>query len=1113
VEDQAGGVVQYETDRARFIGRGRTPRSPVSVVDGHPLSNTVGSVLDPIFSLRCRVTLAPGETVHTIFSTVVAESRDEVIDLADKYREAATFERAAILAWTQAQVQLHHLGIEPDEAHLFQRLGNRVLYSDPSLRPSERLLAMNEHGAPGLWAHGISGDLPIVLVRIDEAEDLGLVRQLLRAHEYWRLKLLDVDLVILNEHGATYAQHLHDAIEALVRTSRSFLGHDIGVGRGRVHIVRGDQLSTVDRTLLQSAARAVLLSRRGTLADQVVWLELPVRTHRPVPTGRSRRSNGEPSTLPPELEFFNGLGGFANDGREYVTVLGPGQSTPAPWLNVIANPSFGFQVSESGAGYTWSGNSRENQLTPWSNDPVSDPCGEAIYVRDDETGELWGPTALPIRCQESTYVARHGAGFSRFEHVHSGIRLGLTQFVPLTDPVKISVLTVENHSGRARRLSVTAFAEWTLGTSRGTDGPRIVTFHETETGAVLARNPWNIDVGGRIAFLDLGGRQTGWTADRTEFLGRNGATDRPAGLDRGHRLLGTDGAGIDPCAVLQTDLELADGARTEVVVLLGEAPDTAAAVELIRRLRRTDHEATLRELTTFWDDAQRVIHVQTPDRSMDILLNGWLTYQTIACRMWARSAFYQAGGAYGFRDQLQDVLSLMIAKPRLAREQILRAAARQFAEGDVQHWWHPPSGRGVRTRISDDRVWLPYVVDRYLAVTGDTAVLDEVVPYLEGIQLSPEQMDAYFQPERSDESGSLYEHCVAALDRTLAVGAHGLPLMGSGDWNDGMNRVGQDGRGESVWLGWFLHATLAAFVPVAEARGDHAHAMSWATHMTALREALERDGWDGDWYRRAFFDDGTPLGSAANEECRIDSIAQSWSVLSGAADRARSEQAMAAVDQYLIRREDGLILLFTPPFDRSAVDPGYVKGYLPGIRENGGQYTHGALWTVLAFAALGDGDRAGELFSLLNPINHSSTRSGVLRYKVEPYVMAADVYGEPPHAGRGGWTWYTGSAGWMYQAGVESILGFRLRGSTLLLDPCIPRGWPRFEIEFRYHDARYEIAVENPHSVSRGVASVELDGQPLTPGAPIPLVADGTTHSVRVVLGERVRPSGHGDGA
>ena len=1105
VEDQAGGVIQYETDRARFIGRGRTPRSPVSVVDGHPLSNTVGSVLDPIFSLRCRVTLAPGETVHTIFSTVVAESRDEVIDLADKYRESATFERAAILAWTQAQVQLHHLGIEPDEAHLFQRLGNRVLYSDPSLRPAERLLAMNERGAPGLWAHGISGDLPIVLVRIDEAEDLNLVRQLLRAHEYWRLKLLDVDLVILNEHGATYAQYLQEAIEALVRTSRSLLGPDSGSGRGRVHIIRGDQLSTIDRTLLQSAARAVLLSRRGTLADQVVRLELPERTNRPAATVRSRRSNGEPTMLPPELEFFNGLGGFANDGREYVTLLGPGQSTPAPWLNVIANPSFGFQVSESGSGYTWSGNSRENQLTPWSNDPVSDPCGEAIYVRDDETGELWGPTALPIRCENSTYVARHGAGYSRFEHVHNGIRLDLTQFVPLTDPVKISVLTLENRSGRARRLSVTAFAEWTLGASRGANGSRIVTLHETETGAVLARNPWNIDFGGRIAFLDVGGRQTGWTADRTEFLGRNGAADRPAGLDRGHRLNSAAGAGLDPCAVLQTSVELADGARTQVVVLLGEAPDAAAAVELIRRLRRTDHEATLRELTTFWDDAQRVIQVHTPDRSMDILLNGWLTYQTIACRMWARSAFYQAGGAYGFRDQLQDVLALMTAERHLAREQILRAAARQFVEGDVQHWWHPPSGRGVRTRISDDRVWLPYVVDRYLAVTGDTAVLDEVVPYLDGIQLFPDQMDAYFQPAQSYQSGSLYGHCAAALDRTLAVGSHGLPLMGSGDWNDGMNRVGQDGRGESVWLGWFLYATLAAFVPVAEARGDHAHAMSWTTHMAALREALERHGWDGDWYRRAFFDDGTPLGSAANAECRIDSIAQSWSVLSGAADRARSEQAMAAVDQYLIRRGDGLILLFTPPFDRSAVDPGYVKGYLPGIRENGGQYTHGALWTVLAFAALGDGDRAGELFSLLNPINHASTRSGVLRYKVEPYVMAADVYGEPPHAGRGGWTWYTGSAGWMYQAGVESILGFRLRGSTLLLDPCIPRAWPRFEIEFRYHDARYQIAVENPHRVSHGVASVELDGQPLTAGAPIPLVADGNTHSVCVVLGEPPR--------
>ena len=1110
VEDEAVGVIQYETDRSRFLGRGRSVRSPVSVIDGRPLSNTVGAVLDPIFSLRCRVTLAPGTTAHAIFSTVVAESREDVLDLADKYRESATFERAATLAWTQAQVQLLHLGIEADEALLFQRLANRIIYSDPSLRPAASLLASNQLGAPGLWAHGISGDLPIVVVRIDEVEDLDIVRQLLRAHEYWRLKLLDVDLVILNEHGVTYAQTLQESLEALVRMSQSSLaagrslvpeGHP---GHGGVYILRGDRLSTQDHTLLLAAARAVLLSRRGSLADQVIRLEHAPEKLAPPPSTRvSGQTKSKPTTPRPELEFFNGLGGFAQGGREYVTILGPGQSTPAPWLNVIANASFGFQVSESGSGYTWSGNSRENQLTPWSNDPVSDPVSEAIYLRDDDSGDLWGPTAQPIRLEESTYVARHGAGYSRFEHAHDGIQTNLVQFVPLDEALKVSVLTIENASGRSRRLSVTAYAEWALGTSRGDSGPRIVTALEPETKALLVRNPWNTEFGGRVAFLDLGGRQTTWTADRTEFLGRNGAPDRPAGLDRGYRLGGAAGAGMDPCAALQTSFELASGERTQVLVLLGDAAGATAAADLIRRGRTADHEATLRGVASFWEDTQSTVQVRTPDRSMDILLNRWLIYQTLSCRLWARTAFYQAGGAYGFRDQLQDVIALTTSRPALAREHILRAAEHQFVEGDAQHWWHPPSGRGVRTRISDDRLWLPYAVDRYLSVTGDTAVLDEIVPYLAGPALRSDQMDAYFLPERSSESASLFDHCVAALDRSLALGAHGLPLIGTGDWNDGMNRVGYQGRGESVWLGWFLYTVLAAFAPIAEARGQNPRAERWRAHMKSLRGALERAGWDGDWYRRAYFDDGTPLGSASNVECRIDSIAQSWSVLSGAANPIHAERAMAAVEEYLVRRGDGLVLLFTPPFDHSAVDPGYVKGYLPGIRENGGQYTHGAIWSAIAFAALGNGDKAGELFSILNPINHASTRAGVQRYKVEPYVMAADVYAEPPHVGRGGWTWYTASAGWMYQAGLEWILGFRLRGTTLLIDPCIPRAWPRYEISFHYHSATYEIVVDNPQGISRGVGSAELDGQALpNGGATIPLADDGATHQVRVVLGQ-----------
>ena len=1147
LEDQSGGSIQYETDRARFLGRGRSVRSPASVVDGHPLSNTVGAVLDPVFSLRRRVRLAPGATAHVLFATLVGESRDAVLDMADKYREPATFDRALTLAWTQAQVQLHHLGIEPDDAQLYQRLANRIIYSDPSLRPSPGIMARNERGAPGLWARGISGDLPIVVVRIDGPDDIDLVRTLLRAHEYWRLKLLTVDLVIVNEQGVSYAQGLQEALETLVRTSQSHLardGHDV---RGAVHILRGDLLTPEDRTLLLTAARAVLLGRRGSLAEQVIRLERPGRSapvtasqsgssparaeilpaaaraalltrlgglaeqvsrlERPVRGATAKPAQGSAQVLATpmlsrDLESFNGLGGFSDRGREYVIVLGPGQATPAPWINVVANRSFGFQVSESGSGYTWAENSRENQLTPWSNDPVSDPAGEGIYLRDDESGELWGPTALPIRCEGSTYVARHGAGYSRFEHLHDGIALELVQFVPLDEPLKVSVLSIENRSGRSRRLSVTAYAEWTLGTSRGASAPYIVTAREPGTGALLARNPWNIEFGSRVAFLDLGGLHTAWTGDRSEFLGRNGAPGAPLGLEPRHALSGSVGAGLDPCAALQTSVELVPGGRAEVTVLLGQAANASLAAELILRHRATDHRQTLQAVANHWDSVLGAVQVQTPDRSMDIMLNTWLLYQTLACRMWARAAFYQAGGAYGFRDQLQDSIALLTARPGLAREHILRSAARQFREGDVQHWWHPPSGRGVRTRISDDRLWLPYAVHRYLGVTDDRAILEESVPFIEGTELRPEETDAYFEPELSVESSSLYEHCARAIDRSLAVGSHGLPLMGSGDWNDGMDRVGAAGRGESIWLGWFLQPVLVAFAPIADGRGELDRAARWRDRAKALRRALEHDGWDGDWYRRAFFDDGAVLGSAVNTECRINSIAQSWSVLSGKANPRRAERAMAAVEEYLVRRGDELVLLFTPPFDRSDLDPGYIKGYLPGVRENGGQYTHAAVWSVLANAALGHGDTAAELFAMLNPINHASTRAGVHRYKVEPYVMAADVYAEPSHIGRGGWTWYTGSAGWMYQAGIEGILGFRLRGTTLALDPCIPRAWRDYRIDFRYQSARYRIVVENPQGVSRGVASVELDGLALADGsATISLVDDGATHSVRILLG------------
>jgi len=1109
VEGETVGAMQFETDRARFLGRGRTIRTPLSVIDGRPLSNTVGPVLDPIVSLRRRVLLPPGATVRVSFSTLVAATREQVLDLADNYRDPRAFERALTLAWTQAQVQFHHLQIDADEAHLFQRLANRILYSDPTLRPASEVLARNRSGQSALWPWGISGDLPIVLVRIDEPEDRGIVRQCLRAREYWRSKGLAVDLVVVNEKSSSYTQDLQTALEELVRGVPQGAPVDDGLRGGAVHILRGDRLPPASQVLLQTAARVVLLSRRGTLAEQVTRVAepqvatVPSVPHAPAPAPR------EPLPPEPGLEFFNGLGGFADGGREYVTILGEGQWTPAPWINVVANPSFGFQVSESGAGYTWAGNSRENQLTPWSNDPVGDPPGEIFYVRDEETGELWGPTALPIREEAAPYRACHGQGYSRFQHASHGIALDLLQLVPLADPVKISRLVVENRSSRARRLSVTAYVEWVLGSSRSVSRPFLVTSIDPATGAILARNPWRGDFQDHVAFADLAGRQTAMTADRTEFLGRNGAFDHPAALRKGAVLSGAAGAGMDPCACLQTAVELAPGERTEIVFLLGEAPTEEGARALIKRYRARDVGGVLREVQVRWDDVLGAVEVTTPDRSLDVLANRWLLYQTLSSRLLARTAFYQAGGAYGFRDQLQDGMALAVADRALVREHLLRAASRQFVDGDVQHWWHPPSGRGVRTRISDDLVWLPYALVHYVEVTGDLAVLDENIPFLEGPRLEDGQHESYFQPTVSTESATLFEHCARALDRSLAVGRHGLPLMGSGDWNDGMNRVGHEGKGESVWLGWFLHATLTEFARLADVRGERQRADRWRQHVAALKAALERNAWDGDWYRRAWFDDATPLGSAASAECRIDSVAQSWAVISGAADPARGTRAMAAVEEHLVRRGDGLVLLFTPPFDRSLPDPGYIRGYLPGVRENGGQYTHAAIWNVLAFAALGEGDKAGELFSLLNPINHANTRSAIHRYKVEPYVMAADVYGEPPHVGRGGWTWYTGSSGWMYRAAIEWILGFRLRGATLFIDPCIPRAWPHYRVNFRYHSARYEIRVENPRGVMRGVLAAEVDGQALpepaaTSGprrAEIPLVDDGATHEVRIVLG------------
>jgi cyclic beta-1,2-glucan synthetase len=1124
VEGPALGRPQYETDRVRFLGRGRTTTAPAALDRGAVLSGTTGPVLDPIFSLRQRLRVAPGATVSVTFTTAVADSRDEALALADQFRDPHAGTRAFELAWAHSQVELRHLRLSAADAHLYQRLAASVLYSGATLRADPAVLTANRQGQPSLWRHGISGDRPIVLACVAEENELSLVRQLLAAHSYWRLKGLEVDLVVLNEHPTSYFEEVHQQLQGLVRTSDA---HNLVDKPGGVFVRKSAHLTEEDKILLQAAARVVVKGYQGTLAAQVDRLERPptwpgrlAGTGRPDKrlARRERRQARKPDITDPraELLFANGRGGFTPDGQEYRIFLdrsalsseGDGQpspeqateGTPTPWINVVANPVCGFLVSESGGGYTWAGNSQTNRLTPWQNDPAADAPGEAVYLRDEVTGEYWTPTPLP-RGEGQSCVCRHGQGYTVFERRDHGLVQELLLFVPPEDPIKVLRLTVRNDGSTVRQLSATFYAEWVLGTVRDQAAQNVVTEIDSATGALLARNAFNTDFASRLAFAEVNARPRTLTADRTEFLGRNGSPAAPAALGR-VALTGRVEAALDPCAALQAPFTLSPGESREIVFLLGQA----ASIEDVRRLVQHYREAgrvqkAWEAARAGWERILGTIQVHTPDPALDLLLNRWLLYQVLSCRVWGRSALYQSGGAYGFRDQLQDVMALVHGAPDETRSHILRAASHQFVEGDVQHWWHPPSGRGVRTRFCDDFLWLPLVVCHYVAATGDATVLDQRVPYLKSPPLKPDQEEDYGLPETSAETGTVYEHSARALDHGWRLGAHGLPLMGTGDWNDGMNRVGSGGKGESVWNAWFLVDILQRFAELAKMRGDADRAALCQQHADQLRAAVEEHAWDGRWYRRAYFDDGTPLGSAESDECKIDSIVQSWAVLSGAGDPARARQALAAVDEYLVRRDPRLILLFAPPFDKGRLHPGYIKGYVPGIRENGGQYTHAATWVVQALAMMGDGDRALELLDLLNPVRHATTPQEVDRYRVEPYVIAADVYSEPPHTGRGGWTWYTGSAGWYYRVALETILGFQRLGSTLHLEPCIAHTWALYTITYRFRSATYRITVENPDGVQRGVRRVEVDGREVE-GGQIDLIDDGRTHPVRVLMGQ-----------
>jgi cellobiose phosphorylase len=1098
--------VSYETDRARFIGRGNSVAAPQAQEDAAPLSGSQGSVLDPIVAIRQRITLEPAQSATFDLVTGIGDSRAACLQLAEKYQDRRLADRAFEMAWTHSQVALRQINVTEADAQLYGRLASSIIYANASLRADMGVITKNRRGQSGLWGYAISGDLPIVLVQLKDPANIELVRQLVQAHAYWRLKGLAVDLVIWNEERGGYRQLLHDQIMGLIAAGVEAQVID---RPGGIFVRPADQISNEDRILLQSVARAVFTDSQGTLKEQVkrrppneatIPRLTPTRTRVPEPVrGAASPAAGE---LPPrDLLLDNGLGGFTRDGREYVITTARGQATPVPWVNVLANPRFGCVISESGAAYTWHENAHEFRLTPWHNDAVGDANGEAYYLRDEETGHYWSPCALPCP-GTGPYVSRHGFGYSVFEHSEGGIDTELTVYVALELPVKFAVLKIRNSSGRPRRLSATGYMEWVLGALRPQSSMHVVTEIDSNSGALLARNAYNPEFAEQVAFFDVDEVTRSLSGDRTEFIGRNGTLRNPAALSRA-RLSGKVGAAMDPCAAIQIPFELGAGTSREIIFRMGVGRGADDASRLVQRLRKSGTaRAALDAIRQYWNTTLGAVQIETPDRSLNVLCNGWLLYQTLACRLWGRSGHYQSGGAFGFRDQLQDVMALVHAEPRLVREHLLRCASRQFLEGDVQHWWHPPSGRGVRTHCSDDYLWLPLATCRYVLCTGDRAVLKEQVQFLDGRAVNPEEDSYYDLPLRSLEAASLYQHCVRAIQLGLRFGAHGLPLMGTGDWNDGMNLVGPHGKGESVWLAFFLHDVLTRFAPVARGENDTAFAERCEAEAARLRGNIEQHGWDGAWYRRAYFDDGTPLGSSLNSECQIDSISQSWSVLSGAGATERARLAMKALDRRLVRRDHALVQLLDPPFDSSELNPGYIRGYVPGVRENGGQYTHAAIWAAMAFAALGENARAWELLGMINPLHHGESPERTAVYKVEPYVVAADVYAVAPHTGRGGWTWYTGSGGWMYRLIMESLLGLRLTAepqqARLHFAPCLPADWKEFKLHYRYRETTYHITVRQAFAAN-AATTVSMDGT-MQPEPTIPLLDDRREHQVEVSL-------------
>ncbi|MEW8956343.1 glucoamylase family protein, partial [Clostridium sp.] len=1106
------GAVEYETSRLNFIGRGNDEDNPRVMNREIPLENSEGTVIDPIFSQRIRMKIPKGEKVKAYVVIGSSESKEEAIDICNRYSSIEGCRGIFNGSYNNSLGELSYLGLKYKQASLYQMMASRILYTNKDIRRRETYIkSLNKH-QKDLWSFGVSGDLPIVTLNIKDTSHVDIVRQCVQCHEYLNRRGVEFDLLVINEEEFSYDMPLQGSLFTIINKYSSASINNL---RGKIFIQSYDNLKDEGISFIKAISTIYIDGKeedaffsllfkgednltynlRGlpkevynnSIIKEEVVEEMPLKWKREKymaeigesiwegNQGKSSGSNEECYDIG-RLKFFNGLGGF-NEKNHYVIVLKNNNNTPAPWINVISNKKFGFHISESGSSYTWYKNSRENKLTPWNNDFVSDTLGEALFLRDEENGEVFSITPKPLRGKEE-YVVEHGFGFSKFSHMSNDIKGEITWFTPLDHSLKIGIVKLKNLQGNKRKISLTYYSNLILGVNEQGVHKTISTYYDEEGNFIYGKNPYSEKFGDTNCYLKIiGGEDISYCGDREDFIGRGRNINSSMAMDI-DRLNNKVGGGFDSILSYRTSVYIEGNEEKILTIVMGAEENIENIRNLLGSYSTIDFVShKLNEVETHWRNLVGTFEVSTPDDSLNILANGWLLYQVISCRYYSRTAFYQSGGAYGYRDQLQDSLSIGLVDSNITRNQIRLNASRQYEEGDVQHWWHPVVDSGIRTRFSDDLLWLPYGVIDYINNTGDYSILEEEEYYLKDEPLAKGEDERYTLTNYSTKKGTIYEHCIKAIDRSLKLGEHGIPLMGCGDWNDGMSTVGNKGTGESVWLGWFLSYILKYFPDICKHMGDVEREEKYLKFREEILNNIEENAWDGAWYRRAYFDDGTPLGSIENEECSIDSLPQSWSIIAEGNNRERQIKAMKSVEDYLVNQLNGMILLLSPPFDSSKLEPGYIKGYVPGVRENGGQYTHAALWVIMAMAEIGNTERALELLNMINPINHTLTFKECEKYKVEPYVITADVYIKEPHGGRGGWSWYTGAASWTYKVILQSILGFQLvKGKGFTVNVNMPSSWNKYSITYRRNEKEiYNITVTRGEEKGLYMNSKKID--------------------------------------